>query len=104
MVSSIPTTETEANLRGYKMHTDSHPLKNQTVVIADGRFKGHPFVVEEWWDKLTGGSWMFADGNPAALDYALRRAVDGLPLDDEVVYGKLGAFGKLIHVSQLPTA
>jgi len=47
---------------------------------------------------------MFADGNPAALDYALRRAVDGLPLDDEVVYGKLGAFGKLIHVSQLPTA
>jgi hypothetical protein len=25
----------------------------------------------------------------------------GLPFDDEVVYGKLGGFGHLVHVSEL---
>jgi hypothetical protein len=60
------------------------------------------FRVEDWWDVMTGGSWMFADGNPAAMNYAIRSA-SVLPLDNEVVYGKDTAtgLGHLVHVSEL---
>jgi len=44
---------------------------------------------------------MDANGNPAALIYAIRSGFDGLPTDDEVVYGKIGSFGHLIHESEL---
>ena len=49
---------------------------------------------------------MFSDGNPAALKYAVRAALRepaSLPLDDEVVYGKVDIFGHLIHVSEIVT-
>lgn len=92
-------------------HTESHPLARQTVVLnekaADAArgvvVAGEEFVIEDWWDKLTGKSWMFSDGNPAALQYAMRSGLaDGaIPLDDEVVYGKIGNFGHLVHVSEL---
>lgn len=78
------------------MHTESHPLAGKTVKAL-----GEEYRLEDWWDVLTGGSWMNADGNPAAMNYAVRSAVAGLPLDDEVVYGKVGAFGHLVHVSEL---
>lgn len=59
------------------------------------------YEVEAYWDDLTGKSWMFSDGNPAALKYAVRSGVAGLPLDNEVLYGKIGAFGHLVHVSEV---
>ena len=37
----------------------------------------------------------------ACLDYAMHSGMEGVPTDDEVVYGKVGAFGKLVHVSQI---
>lgn len=92
------------------LHTTSHPLADQTIEV---KFKGgHPqipgslgtpqvFVVEDWWDHLTGGSWMFADGNPAAMIYGLRSGMNGLPMDNEVVYGKIGGMGHLVHTSEL---
>lgn len=92
-------------------HSQSHPLAGQTVPV---RFAGggHPqiarsadgpvdFVVEDWWDRLTGGSWMPATGNPAAMVYGMRAGFAGLPPDDDVLYGKVGAFGHLVHVSEL---
>lgn len=79
------------------MHNESHPLAGQTVRLTSGE----EYRLEDWWDTLTGGSWMFADGNPAALNYAMRSAAANLPLDNEVVYGKIGAFGHLVHVSEL---
>jgi hypothetical protein len=45
---------------------------------------------------------MTADGNPAALNYAARGV--GLPIDDEVVYGKIGAFGHLVHTKEIVNA
>lgn len=84
------------------MHAEAHPLAGQLITVSSGEFAGKEYRVEDWWDRLTGGSWMNANGNPAALDYAMRSAFEKLPLDDEVVYGKIDAFGKLIHVSQLP--
>jgi hypothetical protein len=59
------------------------------------------YEVEAYWDDLTGKSWMFSDGNPAALKYAVRSGVAGLPLDNEVLYGTIGAFGHLVHVSEV---
>jgi len=44
---------------------------------------------------------MDANGNPAALMFAIRSARADLPTDDEVVYGKIGNFGHIIHTSEL---
>lgn len=91
-------------------HNDSHPLAHSQVQV---QFKGgHPqvpgsdtgpvnFDLEDWWDTLTGKSWMYSDGNPAAIVYAMRSGMAGLPTDDEVVYGKVGGFGHLVHTSEL---
>ncbi|PQM51799.1 hypothetical protein C5U48_12790 [Mycolicibacter virginiensis] len=69
-----------------------------TVDLGSGPVEYH---VEDWWDRLAGGSWMFADGNPAAMAYAVRSAFKGLPIDNEVLYGKVGALGYLVHVSEI---
>lgn len=81
----------------------------QTVTIKDGftdPFNGRieagtEYEVEGYWDDLTNGSWMNAVGNPACMNYAVRGAALGLPLDNEVLYGKIGAFGFLVHVSEI---
>ena len=61
------------------------------------------FVVEDWWENVTGKSWMFSDGNIAALAYAVRTGLrhGEVPLDNEVLYGKIGNLGFLFHVSEL---
>jgi hypothetical protein len=84
-------------------HVESHPLRGKTVKIVKGKFAGQDYRLEDWWDhELVGGkSWMFSDGNPACLMYAIRAAEDGLPTDNEVVYGKIGSLGHLVHTSEL---
>lgn len=91
------------------MHKESHPQAGQTVRIKDGTVDpaqelvvgGAEYEIEDWWDLLTGSSWMHQNGNPAALHYAIRSAANNLPLDDEVVYGKIENLGHLVHVSEL---
>lgn len=88
------------------MHSTAHPLAGETVAV---KLTGHPQIGEgpheykllDWWDKLTGGSWMFADGNPAALIYAMRSGMNEMPLDNEVVYGHIGGFGHIVHVTEI---
>lgn len=91
-------------------HTEKHPLAGQTVRIkADVKhpqvpdFGGAAFRIEDWWDHLTGKSWMVSDGNPACLIYAMRTGFSDSPIpdDDEVVYGKIGSYGHLVHVSEI---
>jgi hypothetical protein len=86
-------------------HPYPHPLAGQTVTVrADLHGEGpgpHDFQVEDWNDRLFGRSWMHMEGHPASLAYAMRSAVGGLPLDDEVVYGKVGCLGHLVHVSEI---
>lgn len=89
-------------------HLDAHPNANQTmkVVLRAPHFQldglEHIAIVEDWWDRLTGKSWMVSDGNPAAIVYALRTGFSGvLTPDDEVVYAKIGSLGHLLHVSEL---
>lgn len=83
------------------MHPDPHPLagKSATADLGEGPAAFH---VKDWWDRTAGQSWMTATGNPACLAYALRGVSCGLPLDDEVLYGKDdGGFGRLIHASEI---
>jgi len=86
-------------------HTDRHPLAGKFVTITSNLHTDgpgpHTFHVEDWWDRLTGKSWMVSDGNPAAMMYGIRSGFAGLPVDNEVVYGKVGPFGHLVHVSEI---
>lgn len=86
----------------------SHPLAGKTVVLnlkAPGHIidSGDHYRIEDWWDKLTGFSWMDEQGigNPACLHYAIRAGNAGIAPDNDVVYGKVRGLGHLIHVSEL---
>lgn len=83
--------------------------RNQIVTIKDGVIDpvqemvvgGAEYRIEGYWDELTGTSWQVSDGNPSAMQYGFRRGLTGGPLDDEVLYGKIGHFGHLVHVSEI---
>ena len=64
---------------------------------------GQDYTIEDWWQNVSGCSWMNSDGNPAALNYAFRTGMSGgrVPLNNEVLYGKIGMLGYLFHVSEL---
>jgi hypothetical protein len=82
------------------------PFAGKTVKVKpaatwDGLIDDAEYRVEDWWQNVYGQSWMTAEGNPAALIYAMRAATGGLPTDDEVLYGKVGPFGYLVHMQEI---
>jgi len=92
------------------LHAEPSPLAGTTIQVDMRQPSGKPsesveYRVEDWWDRLGQGSWMWAQGNPACLNYAIRTGLadELVPLDDEVLYGKIGGFGHLIHVSEIAT-
>lgn len=97
-------------LGNMKIHSESSSLKGKEVTIKKTQthrqfpgFGGSKFVVEDWWDKVSGKNWFASseDGNIAAFVYLLRSIDNNLPPDNEVVYGKLGPFGCLVHISEI---
>jgi hypothetical protein len=82
-----------------------HRLSGKTVILKcapdPDTLNGRPFIVEDWWENVGGGSWMTAQGNPACLKYAMRSGFAGLPTDNNVVYGKVGSIGHLVHESEI---
>jgi hypothetical protein len=85
---------------------EKHPLAGKTVILKISGpdpvgFNGSSFRVEDWWINVAGKSWMFCDGNPTCLGYAVRSAVARLPIDDDVLYGKVGGLGHIFHESEL---
>lgn len=83
-------------------------LKNKTIKIKNSsthpqvqNFGGSEILIEDLWKNVAGKSWMFCDGNPACIIYALRSIENNLPIDDAVYYGKIGLFGHLVHLSEL---
>jgi hypothetical protein len=92
------------------VHSNPHPLAGQTVRLRAGVTDpiremvtgGAQFRLEDWFDRLVGKSWANAAGNPAAFQYGLRVFHIGhIRLDDEVVYGKIGNLGHLVHNSEI---
>jgi hypothetical protein len=82
---------------------ESHALAGQTVTLvsSDPSFNGQQYRIEDWWENVYGQSWMTSEGNPACLKYAMRSVFCALPMDNEVVYGKIGGIGHLVHVNEL---
>lgn len=64
-------------------------------------FGGSDIHIEGYWDDITGKSWLDSDGNPAALVYAMRSSNPPLPIDNNVLYGKVNGFGSLVHISEI---
>lgn len=92
------------------MHQQKHTHAGKIVRIKKNvthpqvkNFGGSEFLLEDWWDRIAGKSWGVCDGNPACLMYAMRTSLgdNPIPIDDEVVYGKVGWAGHLLHVSEL---
>lgn len=91
------------------IHNEAHPLAGRTVQlnnkasdpITNDVVPGTNYRVEDWCDRVIGESWMDAYGNWAAKGYKERAKLTELPVDDEVVYGKIGHLWYLIHVTEL---
>jgi hypothetical protein len=83
------------------MHDEPFEGAGQTLKLNAEGIDADEIHVEDYWDRVAGKSWMFCDGNPAALKFAVRSAMSGLPTDDEVVYGKVAGLGHIVHVSEL---
>lgn len=79
-------------------------LNGKMAVIKDGLdiVGGKLIRIEGAWEEVSGKSWMFSDGNPAAMAYAMRAGFTGLPVDDNVYYGhdEVG-LGHLIHETEI---
>lgn len=89
----------------HTLHEEPHPLAGKdTKYQLQGSGAEGECRVEDWFDRVNGASWMHAGSNPAALVYAMRSAEAKLPLDDDVVYVKVGSFGHLMHNSELREA
>lgn len=84
------------------VHSEPFEGAGQTYALkAHGL--GDEIRVEDYWDRIAGVSWMDAVGNPAAIQFGMRSGFAGLPIDNEVVYGKVGplGLGHIVHVSEL---
>lgn len=93
---------------------DKFERAGQTVKVKQGvgrdlqcgDMSGAEFVIEDWCENVLGCSWMNANGNPAALEYAMRSGLNGknnaVPtFSDDVLYGKIGGLGHLFHINEL---
>ena len=85
----------------------THPQAGKKVVLhpkAEHQLlrEGAEYTIEDYWKTVNDGtSWMLAEGNIACVQYAIRAAKARIPIDDEVVYGKIGGLGYLVHVTEL---
>jgi len=94
-------------------HAESHPKAGRVVKIKQNvthpqvsDFGGSEYRVEDWWDRVAGEqkSWitLAEQGHPAAIIYGIRVAANSdIPEDNEVLYGKVGAFGHMVHVTEI---
>lgn len=79
------------------IHNTPHPQAGHTVTLNDGR----TLLIEDWWDRVSGTSWQDSR-TPVAFHYALRAGTDGLPLDNDVLYGKdTHELGHLVHATEI---
>lgn len=82
-------------------------IKSGVGISSFGQeMSGADFRIEDWCENVLGCSWVDANGNPAALEYAMRTGFNGrnnnVPmLSNDVLYGKVGPFGHLFHVNEL---
>lgn len=96
------------------IHAEASPLAGTTVRIREGVkdpvqgavVGGAEYRVEDWWDRVGSQPWGMAQDNPACLHYAMRIISQdpAIPVDGDVLYGKIGYFGHLVHISEVDGA
>jgi hypothetical protein len=93
------------------IHGEPHPLAGKKVQLRAGVSDpergmvtaGAEFEVQDWWDRVSGKSWTKCPGDTAVFQYGMRIfSLGTIALDDEVVYGKIGPYGHLVHNTELP--
>jgi hypothetical protein len=82
--------QTESLLAGTKVKIKSEAMELGNLEL----------LVEDWWDRVAGKSWMQCNGNPACTVMSNMN----IPNDNEVVYGKINGLGYLVHISELDGA
>lgn len=83
---------------------DKHPLAGKRVRLRtwDGDpLNGQINVVEDWWANVKGPQETSADESPAMLHYMVRSELCRLPVDELVVYGKVGALAYIVHEREI---
>ncbi len=75
--------------------------KGKTYKIKSGAYKDNDYRVEDTVMNVLGRSWIDHKGNAGCIEYMVRMVQDGLPIDNNVYYGKIGGLGHIIHESEL---
>ena len=79
--------------------------ENAGLSMCGEELSGKMFRIEDWFENVIGCSWMNANGNPTALEYAMRTGLtanNNVPIfSNDVLYGKVGMFGHAFHVNEL---
>lgn len=90
------------------IHENKSEFAGKTIKLKDTvvGMRGESFEVEDYFDRLAGESWMACSGNISVLSYSIRAGVSNrlgitIPLDNEVLYGKIRGLGYLVHVCEL---
>lgn len=95
------------------MHKSESPLRGVPVKLLDGleaamtpsyetiELSGEEFVVDDWWDRVNGASWQDST-DKLSFTYNARQARAGyLPMDDEVLLGRIGNKEVLVHLAEI---
>jgi len=87
------------------LHDEPSPLAGKEVTFNNAEMHGNRRIfIEDWWDRVSGESWRTSaeEGVQAACVYAARLVEDDdIPRDNQVLYGKLGNMGCLVHESEI---
>ena len=79
-------------------------IKKSIVDPDVAGFGGSKFQVIDWWDRVDGKSWMICHDNPECTAYNMRIGTSkNVPIDDEVLYGRVGVSTHLVHMREIET-
>lgn len=82
---------------GHKKATVNDGVQDDRGMITPGA----TFYVEGKVSEVFGASWQtYQYSNWAAKHYATRVKMFGLPMDDDVYYGKIDSLGHILHRSE----
>lgn len=82
------------------IHNEAHALAGQTVVLNSGPYEGSEYEIQDYYDRVFGGSWMNG-GRAPVMEYAMQGLFYSIPYDDEVLYGESGGVARLVHTKWL---
>jgi hypothetical protein len=79
------------------VHTAAHPKAGQTVLLSKGPDAGKQFKVQDWFDRVAGGTINNCASNPMAQPYISRGNSDYV----EVIAGTIDDNQVAVHNSEL---